>query len=59
MERPFSESGQAVAARGEDETVAANSIDDIVTHLESAIAIVEEGIQLLQETVHRGEVQLL
>lgn len=58
-EQLFSESRQAVAARAEDETVAANSVDNIVTRLESAIAIVEEGIQILQETVHVGEVQLL
>jgi len=59
MEQLFSESRQALAARAEDETVAANIVDNIITCLESAIAIVEEGIQVLQETVYVGEVQLL
>lgn len=39
--------------------MAADSVDNMVTRLESAITIFDEGIQLLEETVYVGEVQLL
>ena len=59
MEQLFSESRQVEAARAEDETVAANHVDSMVTCLESVIAILEEGIQVFEETAYVGEVQLL
>ena len=59
MERLFAECRQIVDDRHVSTCQSVQSADCITGQLESALVILEEGIQMLQESRHSGDVQVL